>query len=353
MIEDLIREEIRELRGYKEGGVSSRFKLDANENGWGLPDSTKAAIIESLKDFPYHRYPDSDCTCLREKLSGYTGVKPEHLMIGNGSDELIQYIVQTFIGRGDRAIIQHPTFSMYGFFTRLMEGIPIEVYGDESFGIETETIIDAAKAEEAKVVFLCNPNNPTGRVMASGEIRQVITKAPGVVVVDEAYFEFHGESVIEWIYRYDNLVVLRTFSKAMAIAGLRVGYLAAGDGIMRYLSRVKVPYNVGAFSQHVAIKVLEHLESVKEWLAAFGEARDAFIQSLSAIDGIKVIPSRANFVLIEVDDAEWLWNRLLEKGILVRKFGDERLRKHLRVTIGAPHENEAFLLEIKRILGGM
>ncbi|MBA1335203.1 MAG: Histidinol-phosphate aminotransferase [Firmicutes bacterium] len=353
MIENLIREEIRGLRAYKEGGINSRFKLDANENGWGLPDSTKASIVESLKDFPYHRYPDSDSTDLRERLSGYTGVKPEHLMIGNGSDELIQYIVQTFIGRGDRVVTQYPTFSMYGFFTKLMGGIPIEVYGDGAFRVDTELIIDTAKAEEAKVVFLCNPNNPTGRAMASEEIRKVLTGVPGVLVVDEAYFEFHGESVIKWIYRYDNLVVLRTFSKAMAIGGLRVGYLAANDSIMKYLTRVKVPYNVGSFSQHAAAKVLEHLESVREWLAAFGEVRDAFIESLSAVDRIKVIPSRANFVLIEVDDAEWLWNRLVEKGILVRKFGDERLRKHLRVTIGTPHENEAFLLEIKRILGGM
>jgi histidinol-phosphate aminotransferase len=351
MIESLIRQEVKELRSYKEGGLEYRIKLDANENGWGLPESVRDAVQKDIKEFSYHRYPDSDSTGLREELSIYTGVPAKNLMVGNGSDELIQYIAHTFVGKGDGVVLHYPTFSMYGFFARLSGGRVIEVLGDKDFNVRVDAVIKAARDEKAKVVFLCNPNNPTGKVLADEEIRRVIEEVPSIVVVDEAYYEFYGKTVIDWINKYDNLIVLRTFSKAMAIGGLRVGYLAAGDSIMEYMSRVKVPYNVSSFSQNVALRVLKEKERIGEWIAQFKQVRRKFIKDLSEVGGIKAFPTQANFVLIKVSDAGRVWAELFDRGILVRKFSDDVLKDCLRVTVSLPGENKIFISELKSILG--
>lgn len=349
-IDNLVREEVLELKNYKIPEISYNIKLDANENNWGLPRDIIDSIKMDIEDFSFHRYPHSDSSTLREKLSGYTGVNARNLMVGTGSDELIQYVVHTFVGRGDRVVIHTPTFSMYDFFTTMSGGVTVEVESDGDFVIDVEKIINAAVEQNAKVVFICNPNNPSGNVLSREKIKRIIEETPAVIVVDEAYYEFYGRTVIDWVYRYENLIVMRTFSKAMALGGLRVGYMAAGDKIMGYMNRVKVPYNVSSFSQFAACRVLEEDRVIKEWLSDFGYIRQDFVERLASIDGVKVFPTQANFVLIEVQDAEKIWRGLVDKGILVRKFSDRRLKNCFRVTIGQPQENRAFSEELWRCI---
>ena len=171
------------------------------------------------------------------------------------------------------------------------------------------------------------------------------------MVVDEAYYEFCGRTVIDRVNSYPNLVVLRTLSKAAALAGLRVGYLAAGDAIMSYLYRVKVPYNVGSFSQLAAIRVLENRRAMDEWLDNFRRVRDEFIEDLRRVEGVTVFPTGANFVLLRIDRAHRVWKGLLKRGILVRKFGQGPLENCLRVTVCPPRQNRAFLEGLKEVLG--
>jgi len=349
-IDDFVREEVLGLESYKVPELSFDIKMDANENNWGLPQSIIDNIIRDIESFSFHRYPESESTFLREKLSGHVGVDARNIMVGTGSDELLQYIFHTFVGREDRIVVHSPTFSMYDFFNRLSGGVTVEVESDEGFSIDHESIISAVKQNKAKLAFICNPNNPTGIVLSPEKIRRIVEETGAIVVVDEAYWEFYGQTVIDWIYKYENLIVLRTFSKIMALAGLRIGYLAAGDKIMEYLNRVKIPYNVSSFSQFAAYRVLEEEKIIKEWMPIFRETRKNFLEQLASISGVTVFPTQANFVLIQIQDAQIIWNKLVGKGILVRKYGEGRLKNCLRITIGQPQENKAFCEQLRKCL---
>jgi len=351
MIEKFVRKEVIKAKCYPEEMLPCTLKMDANENEWGLPLDIRALIAKDMTDYPFHRYPDSDSTMLRERLSAYTGVPAENLMVGNGSDELIHYVVSTFVGATDRVVIPAPAFSMYSFFVNLAGGVVIDVKPDESFRIDAEKVVEAAAAENANVVFICNPNNPTGSVLSLKEIKMVIEKSQAIVLVDEAYYEFYGQTVIDWIDRYPNLIVIRTLSKAVALAGLRIGFLAAGGCIMKYLSRVKVPYNVNSFSQYAACRVLENRESLDGWIDTFKMVRDDFINSLRHIEGVTVFPSQGNFVLLKMKHAQIVWDRLMEKGILTREFGGGLLEDCIRVTVCPPQQNQTFAAELKKCIG--
>jgi histidinol-phosphate aminotransferase len=351
MIDELVRKQVKGLSAYSEGGRRCAIKLDANENAWGLPRDIANSVIEDIKGFDYHRYPDSDSTALRKDLSLYTGVKPDNLMVGNGSDELIQYIINTFVGQDDPVLIHWPTFSMYGFFTKLAGGRLVEAFPSNGFEPDIEAMAQTAKHERVKVVFLCNPNNPTGAVIPSVGIRHLLETVQCIVVIDEAYYEYYGQTVINWVDEYPNLIVLRTFSKALALAGLRVGYLATGDGIMGYLSRVKVPYNVDAFSQMVACSVLRQRENLERRMKDFKDARDALVKALQGIDGIDVYPTNANFVLIRLPRASDIRTRLMDRGILVRGFREKGLEDCLRITVGTKAENGEFISQLTDIVG--
>jgi histidinol-phosphate aminotransferase len=342
---------VTQLKSYPETALPCMIKMDANENEWGLPPEVKSLILKDMHNFPFHRYPDSEGVKLREEFSKYIGVPAKNLMIGNGSDELIRYIVDTFISQGDRVVIPAPAFSMYGFFVNLAGGDVVSIEPDEDLRVDAEKVAKAAAAENAKIVFLCCPNNPTGGALSFEEIKTVIEQSQCVVVVDEAYYEFYGSTVIDWVKTYPNLIVLRTLSKAAGLAGLRVGFLAAGDAIMNYLSRVKVPYNVGSFSQLAALRVLENRQALDAWLDIFKKVREDFVEDLRRIEGIRVFPTQANFVLIRMDNARLVWQGLLEKGILTRKFDGGVLSDCLRVTVCPPHQNSIFIEELKKTLG--
>jgi histidinol-phosphate aminotransferase len=236
------------LAGKVEVPVESIIKLDANENPYGCSPK----VQQALSRYPYlNIYPDAGQTELRKWLAGYTGVGAEHIVASNGSDQLIDLVLRLFLEPGDEVINCIPTFAMFGFSTGLCAGSLVEVPRDDDFAISI-TALKAAISKRTKIIFLANPNNPTGTIMPQSDILEVLdTGLP--VIVDEAYYEFSGQTVVPFIGRYNNLMVLRTFSKWAGLAGLRIGYGIFPPRVADYLMRIKLPYNVSAAAQ-VAVR---------------------------------------------------------------------------------------------------
>lgn len=322
------------------GGQQSRgllIKLDRNENPYDLPDNIRQEIIESLARLSFNRYPSPDADELRSQLARFLGVGEDMIVVGAGSDDLIQTIMLAFRETAARVVTVHPTFHMYRSVAEVV-GIPVkEIPLQDGFSLDAEAISEEISREDS-LAFLCNPNNPTGSVY-TGELGRAINAAKGVVVIDEAYHEFCGETLLNEVS--EHALVLRTLSKAFGLAGLRVGYAVAHPSVAKRLSRAKLPYNCSVVSILVAQKVLEHREDVERVVGMITRERDRLHQRLTDL-GVKACPSSANFVLFRPSrPARETHDALLKMGIVVRRFA--RLPEYLRVTVGRPDENDAFI----------
>ncbi len=351
---EFVRDDLKDLKPYKAHNIPHKIKLDANESPYDLPDEIRQQLAKELMEgCRFNRYPDSDATALRQAISRYCGVSPDEVMVGAGSDELIRIIISAFVGKGDAVLSPAPSFTMYGIFTRIAGGMLVEVPLDDNFDYDMSGFYKAIEQHKPKLIFICSPNNPTGNVIDKYELIKLVTAFNGIVVVDEAYGEFLGESVASWMVNYPNAAVLKTFSKAFGLAGLRVGYLIGNRELVEEIYAVKPPYNLNSFSQRAAQLVLENVDIFSSRIAAIVDERERLYEKLRAIKGIDVFPSKANFLLIKVPDGEMVYKKLIGEGILVRNFPDEpRLKNCLRVTIGTKQENEAFLQTLRRILEG-
>ncbi|MEG6616155.1 histidinol-phosphate transaminase [Peptococcaceae bacterium 1198_IL3148] len=345
----LMREDLRTLKPYQPHDYPGTIKLDANENPYPFPQEALAEISAQLKQLAFPRYPDPMAEALRQDIASYVGVQPEQVLMGNGSDELIFNLAMAF-GSGGKVVIAGPTFSMYRIHSRIAGAEPVEVPRQQDFSINPNVIDMAVKATSARLVMLCSPNNPTGNGTSLQVLEEVLANTNGVVVVDQAYIEFGGEDCVPLLAKYPNLVILRTFSKAFGLAGLRIGYLLADETVVNALLRIKQPYNLNSFSQvagGVALKYLPHFKD--QWQKIIAD-RDQMITSLSQLPSLKVYPTNANFMLVHTDmDANVLHRKLLEKNILVRNLG-RSLPNHLRISVGTTEENEQLLQATKAII---
>jgi histidinol-phosphate aminotransferase len=244
---------------------------------------------------------------------------PTNIFVGNGSDEIIHLIMLAFINKGDVVAYPHPSFAMYSVYSKIAGAVEIPVRLREDYNYDVDSFIKVIEKYQPKLVFLCNPNNPTGSVIEREDIIKIIQKSNGIVVVDEAYFEFYGNTIVDAINEFENLIVLRTLSKAFGLAGLRVGYAVANENILKYLNLVKSPYNINSLSQIIALKVLR-TDVLKERINYILEERKRLIKELGKIPGVKVYPSKTNFILVKFKDADYVYKGLLERGILVRDF---------------------------------
>ncbi|MEW6226676.1 MAG: histidinol dehydrogenase [Bacillota bacterium] len=318
-------------------------RLDRNENPWGLPDSIRQDIIESLAGLPFNRYPSPDADELRSQLARFLGVGEDMIVVGAGSDELIQIVMLAFRERARRVVTVHPTFYMYRRIANVV-GIPLkEIPLREEFSLDAEAISEELSREDT-LAFLCNPNNPTGGVYTT-EFARVIEHARGLVVIDEAYHEFCGETFLHDVS--EHVLIFRTLSKAFGLAGLRVGYAVAHPSIAKHVSRAKLPFNCSAVSILVAQKVLEHHDDVCRLVDVITRERDRLFQRLTDL-GVKAYPSYANFILFRPPrPAKETYGALLDMGIAVRSF--DGLPEYLRVTVGRPDENDAFIEAMGRL----
>jgi len=332
------------LQPYEAEPAGPAIRLDANESPCDIPEELKHEILEGLRALPWNRYPDPAAVELRRALGRHEGIASEQIVVGNGSDEIIRDLLTAYGGPGTRTVFPVPTFSMYRLLTLSTGGTPVGVRLNPDWSLPVEALLAELEAPAGRIIFLASPNNPTGNCFAPEQIEAILDRTDRLVVVDEAYRLFCGGSLWAQLSRYPNLAVLKTFSKSMSLAGLRVGYLIAQTEVIQAVNRVRLPYNLDAVAQYVAARVLER----PEWWLAQAEAvkseRERVSRTLAALPGVTVYPSSANFIFVRTPEAGRLKAELAVGGIAVRGFsGVEGLGDCLRVTLGRMQENDHFL----------
>lgn len=325
------------------------IKLDANENPYG--PSPRA--LQAIAEYPHYAiYPDPDQLPLRRALAGYTGQPIERILCGNGSDEIIDLLMRLFLAPGDAVVESPPTFGMYSFNTGVVGGRIVQVPRNDDWSVDVERLAEAVDRERAKLVFLPSPNNPDGGVLPRAAIERLLS-LPAVIVIDEAYAEFSGESVADLVGHAPNLVVLRTFSKWAGLAGLRIGYGLIPEPIIEHLWKIKPPYNINMAAVAAAIAALDDLPYLMTNVERIVAERERLFTALHTIDGLHPYLSRANFILIRLRDgrARELKLALEQRGILVRHYGKPGLSDCIRISVGRPEHNERVLAELRQIVG--
>lgn len=317
------------------------------------PKSLKLFLKDMLKACPINEYADPNYTKLKQLLSVYEKVETNMITITNSGDEAIDIIGKTFLNPGDKFITTPPSYEMFSIQCDINRGSEIEVpLEKESFKVNSTKVIQAAKEESAKIIFLCNPNNPTGSVIPNETIEEIIQESSSIVIVDETYREFYGKTVTPLLQKYENLVILRSFSKFAGIAGARIGYLLANSFLSQRFDAIRFPMGVSYFSYKLAETVLENdQEWISKQVENLKKERVRLTQKLQAF-GFIVYPSEANFLLVNVGkNATKLCNKLKRKGLYVRDRSKKKyLDGCLRITIRSKKENEKLLKNIKEVL---
>jgi len=350
----MIKPELAKMKGYvpldpvdvlgKQAGrvAAEVIKLDGNENPYGCSPRARRAIAR----FPYYNYyPDPEQRELRGLLAGYTGVDAEHIVMGAGSDELIDNILRLYLKPGEKVVNCPPTFGMYPFSTEVCGGEVVSVPRRVDFSLDVAAVRRAARS--TRVVFVASPNNPTGNLTAKKDILELLDTGL-VVVVDEAYYEFSGTTVASLAGRYPNLMVLRTFSKWAGLAGLRVGYGMFPKEVAAALMKIKQPYNINAAAQVAAVASLKDLDYIRGTIKAIVAERGRMMKRLQALKWLKPCPSQANFILCHVGpEAKAVWQSLRQKGIFIRYFDNPVLKEYIRISIGKPEHTDAVIRALR------
>lgn len=336
------------LKGKVAVPVERIIKLDANENPYGC----SPRVSQALADYSYFNiYPDNGQAMLRQSLAEYTGVDAGHIVAGHGSNQLIDLVLRLFISPGDEVINCTPTFGIYSFSTKLCGGSLVEVPRDENFAVDVNAV-KAAISKKTKVIFLVNPNNPSGTLMPREELLAII-KTGIPVLVDEAYYEFSGETVASLVGQYQNLMVLRTFSKWAGLAGLRVGYGLFPSEIADFLLRIKMPYSVNVAALVAVQESLQDIEYLMANVKAIIRERERLSSELAKLDWLQPYPTRANFILCSLrgGEAAQFRQKLQDRGILVRYFDQPVLRDFIRISVGKPEDTDLLLQALREIKG--
>ena len=362
-LRDLANPHIRDLEPYRGGkpideverelGISGAIKLASNECPLGPSPRVLAAIEAAARDL--NRYPDGACFYLRRELAGHLGVEPGQLCFGCGSDELLELLAKVFLSPGDEAIFTWPSFAMYPIVTRGMGARPIEVKLDSELRTDVSALV-AALTPKTRLLFLANPNNPTGTSIGASEFQNLLDAVPEnvVVVADEAYFEFARRDdfpeTLGLLAKRQALIVLRSFSKAYGLAGLRIGYGIGTPEMIDLLDRARHPFNVSSLAEAAAREALGDEAHAGRIQALNRQGLAQLEQGLDAL-GIWYAQSDTNFLLLRLGDrAEEIYERLLRTGIITRRMSQFGLEDALRVTVGLPEENERFLKALRRLL---
>ncbi len=347
----LVKDKVKTLKPYHVDNVDCAVKLHANENSFPLPSSIQKLFEESFRTYDLNRYPDPDSATLRKTLSKKLNISTESLVLGNGSDELIQIILQIFCDMGETVAFPDPTFAMYSILAKGMGLKTHTIPLDAQWNFKANDLLSSIKDNKPKIIFFSYPNNPTGNCFSQKEIQLVIENFSGIVVVDEAYFDFSKTTYLEKISNHNNVIILRSLSK-IGLAGLRVGYAIADPIIINEINKVRLPYNSNTVSQNLAEQLLNNFEPIQEQIDTILQERDRVKKSLSQFSSLAVFSSDANFILFRTThNSTELFNQLAERGILIRDLSSHpRLKNCLRVTIGTPEENDAFLEKLKEII---
>jgi len=344
----LLRNNIRQLVPYSsardEFKGEARVFLDANENSFGSP-----------LPVAYNRYPDPMQWKLKYKLADIKGVPPQHIFLGNGSDEVIDVLYRAVCNPGvDNVILCPPTYGMYEVSAHINDVVIRNVTLTADFQLDMPALQQAID-EHTKLIFICSPNNPTGNSINRGDIELLLNNFDGIVVVDEAYINFaRQKTFIQELTEYPNLVVMQTLSKAWGLAALRIGMAFAGEAIIEVMNRIKPPYNISQAAQELALQALENVTQVNEWIRETVIERDKLTAALEQLPQVtRVYPSDANFVLARTTDAKGIYQSLVAQGIVVRdRSRVELCAGCLRITVGTPEENITLVNALAQLEAG-
>jgi histidinol-phosphate aminotransferase len=336
----------------RELGIADAIKLASNENPLGPSDRVQKALIAALPHL--NRYPDGSGHYLRQALAKKHGVSIDQVVLGNGSNELIELIVRTFLRPGDEAVVPHPSFMVYPMIVQAAGGIRVMVLlKDHRLDLEA---MARAITPMTKMVFIANPNNPTATIVTADEVAHFMSRVPPrtIVVFDEAYIEFamgpDFPDVLASVKQGRKVMVLRTFSKSASLAGLRVGYGVADADAIALMNRIRQPFNVNALAQVAALAALDDESHVMECVRMIEAGRHYLYDEFNAL-GIKYVPSRANFILVDVGhSASDVFQRLLKEGVIVRPLTPFGMESALRITIGTPQENRRLVKALRHVL---
>ena len=338
----------------RELGLSGVIKLASNENALGPSPLAVKAMQENADKM--HIYPDGNCYYLKEALAAKLKIKPEQLIFGNGSDEILSFLTLALINPGDEAVMVAPSFSEYDFALRLMGGVPylVPLVGSE-FAYDLDAVLKAVN-DQTRIVFICSPNNPTGSHIQRADFERFMAKLPDkvLVVLDQAYIEYvtdsgHPEG-LDLIKQGYPLIALRTFSKIYGLAGLRIGYGIASSELIAVLNRVREPFNVNAMAQKAALAALDDDDHFKRSVQLVTEGRETLTTGMAALD-LKPVPDQANFCFVDTGvDSRQAFQALLKKGVIVRTGDIFGYPSYIRVTYGTAEQNARFLKALEEVL---
>ena len=341
----LLRQEILDLHAYSVFDSTGMIKLDAMENPYSLPQSLREEISDLVADAAINRYPDADACRLKESIRAVIGLHQDlRILLGNGSDEIIQLLALAVAKPGATLLSVEPTFVMYkmisAFTGMRYVGVPLT----ENFALDLPAMLTAMRQHQPALVFLSYPNNPSGNLFDAEAITRIIEAAPGLVVVDEAYYAFADASFMPMLLHYPNLLVMRTFSK-LGMAGLRLGFVAGSEAWLEQLEKLRLPYNVSLLTQKVAEKLLQHHDVLLHQAEQIKLGRAWLYERLVGVADVRPYASDANFILFRVMHADKIFQELKNRGVLIKNLSKSHplLFDCLRVTVGTQQENELFI----------
>jgi histidinol-phosphate aminotransferase len=348
-----VKPAVRGIKAYSLHPHRAAIKINQNENPFDMPGEIKDEVSRRLATRPWSRYPEFVPIELLEQLAAFAGWIPEGTLAGNGSNELIQAVLAVLVGPGVRVVIPEPTFTLYRQIVTILGGEATSVPLTDRLSFDVPALIRATRGMQGGVLILCSPNNPTGCRVQDGDLKELARSFDGIVVVDEAYHEFAGHTTVPLLMELPNLIVLRTFSKAMAMAGLRVGYMLASPELTREVHKATLPYNLNFVSSTVARVACERYDALlKPLVERLIDERDRVSAALALIPGLNPVQSEANFFLIKTAVRPGrLFEELLDRDILVRDVSHyPMLGDYLRLSVGRPEENDAVISALRDIM---
>lgn len=331
--------------------LPARVVLSANENPLDVPADVRALIEREIGKISFNRYPDPLANELRDMIAEANGLERDCVLVGNGGDELLFDMALAWGGPGRVFLNLPPTFSVYAANARLTGTTVVDIPRREDFSIDEEAVIERLSRGDVDFAIIASPNNPTGLKAPAGFLERVLDASDALVMVDEAYFEFSRVTVRPLLAQHRNLVILRTFSKAFSLAGVRLGYVLAHPEVIREFIKVRQPYSVDAVSQAIARVVFANRHAFEPGIKALISERERMYEALRALPGVRVYPSESNWILLRLDEAASAWDYLYEGGVLVRDFSRSPLLEGcLRVTMGTREENDLFLNVLRKFV---
>jgi histidinol-phosphate aminotransferase len=356
-IEDLVQKEVRDLSCYEVKTILGQknqekiVKMNLNEN-FAIPNKgIQKLLLDACRSIDVRAYPPPRGSLATKAISRFLGFSESEVSVANGADEIMDLLMKVFVRKGSKVMVVEPSFPMYTFFAQLYGGTKVTALLRPDFSLDVDAILEKAD-KDTRLLFVCSPNNPTGNQFREADIKKLLQEFKGVVIVDEAYVDFAQGSVIDWVRKYDNLVVLRSFSKAFGLAGLRLGYLISNESIVEYVQRVVGPFNVNSVTQQTIALALKKWSYFEQQIKFVVDERKWLMKNLKQIDGVKPYPSDANFILFKVAKdnltSAMITERMENRNVLVKDRGHLPLLENcIRVTVGTRNMNQAFLSALK------